>query len=205
MFNDPPKQRKIAWEKWDTDLLEQDMIDDVIETSSEDGEDIELIEEALDLMSRIPKLVTTPAGVFQMHDKMNVLNQFDCWMGHTNFDITQSVKDLIEKSDGVEMLIIISRYRFFIGVGQLFDFRNVRTNIESALIGEQLDDDTRESVTLIKEMISEDKYWAIFVSPAGKIEYASTNDDEDETYIKKLMRYEKIKQKNGGVLFNNLD
>tara|TARA_R110002020_G_scaffold216352_1_gene423886 strand:+ start:807 stop:1409 length:603 start_codon:yes stop_codon:yes gene_type:complete len=199
MFNDTP--RKIAWEKWDTDLLEQEMIDDVIETSDE--EDIDLIEEALDLMSKIPKLVTTPAGVFQMHDKMNVLNQFDCWMGHTNFDITQSVKNKIEKSAGVEMLIIISRYRFFIGVGQLFKLRDVRTNIEQSLIGEQMDEDTRESVTLIKEMISEDKYWTIFVSPAGKIEYASTNDEEDESYITKLVRYENIKETSGGVLFNN--
>ena len=30
MNNDLPF-KKIAWEKWDTDLLEQEMIDDVIE------------------------------------------------------------------------------------------------------------------------------------------------------------------------------
>ena len=193
--------KKIAWEKWDTDLLEQEIIDNVIETSDES--EMELVEEALDLMSKIPKLVTTPAGIFQLHDKMNVLSQFDCWMGYTNFDITEGVKEKIEKEEGTELLIIISRYRFFVGVGKLFDFKNVRTKIEKLLLGERLDKDTKETVTLIKEMISEDKHWAIFVSNGGKIEYASTNDDEDEAYLKKLTRYESIKKISGGMLFNN--
>ena len=193
--------KKIAWEKWDTDLLEQEIIDNVIETSDES--EMELVEEALDLMSKIPKLVTTPAGIFQLHDKMNVLSQFDCWMGYTNFDITEGVKEKIEKAEGTELLIIISRYRFFVGVGKLFDFKNVRTKIEKLLLGERLDKDTKETVTLIKEMISEDKHWAIFVSNGGKIEYASTNDDEDEAYLKKLTRYESIKKTSGGMLFNN--
>ena len=52
-------------------------------------------------------------------------------------------------------------------------------------------------------MISEDKHWTIFVSKGGKIEYASTNDDEDEAYLKKLMRYESIKKTSGGTLFKN--
>ena len=193
--------KQIAWEKWDTDLLEQEMIDDVIETSDES--EMDLVEEALDLMSKIPKLVTTPAGVFQLHDKMNILSQFDCWMGYTNFNITQGVQDKIETAEGVELLIIISRYRFFLGVGKLFNFKNVRSEIEKALIGQRLDKDTKETVTLIKEMISEDKHWTIFVSKGGKIEYASTNDDEDEAYLKKLMRYESIKKTSGGTLFKN--
>jgi hypothetical protein len=184
--------KQIAWEKWDTDLLEQEMIDDVIEASDES--EMDLVEEALDLMSKIPKLVTTPAGVFQLHDKMNILSQFDCWMGYTNFNITQGVQDKIETAEGVELLIIISRYRFFLGVGKLFNFKNVRSEIEKVLIGQRLDKDTKETVTLIKEMISEDKHWTIFVSKGGKIEYASTNDDEDEAYLKKLMRYESIKK-----------
>ena len=52
-------------------------------------------------------------------------------------------------------------------------------------------------------MISEDKHWTIFVSKAGQIEYASTNDDGDEAYLKKLMRYESIKESKGGMLFKN--
>ena len=200
MNNDLPF-KKIAWEKWDTDLLEQEMIDDVIEASDEN--EMDLVEEALDLMSKIPKLVTTPAGIFQLHDKMNILSQFDCWMGYTNFNVTEGIKDKIEKAEGVEMLMVISRYRFFIGVGKLFDFKNVRHEIEETLIGERMDEDTRETVTLIKEMISEDKHWTIFVSKAGQIEYASTNDDRDEAYLKKLMRYESIKESKGGMLFKN--
>ena len=86
---------------------------------------------------------------------------------------------------------------------KLFDFKNVRAKIEKSLLGQRLDKDTKETVTLIKEMISEDKHWTIFVSKAGQIEYASTNDDGDEAYLKKLMRYESIKESKGGMLFKN--
>ena len=43
------------------------------------------------------------------------------------------VKDKIEKSEGVEVLKICSRYRFFLGVGRMFDFTDVRNNIETLL------------------------------------------------------------------------
>ena len=44
---------------------------------------------------------------------------------------------------------------------------------------------TLKSSSFDKEMISEDKHWSIIVSKAGQIEYASTNDDGDEAYLKK--------------------
>jgi len=64
----------------------------------------------------------------------SVLASFDCWVGHTNFDITPSIKDKLEKTTGIEVLKIQSRYRFFVGVGKMFDFKQVRKNIEDELI-----------------------------------------------------------------------
>ena len=49
--------KKIAWEKWDVDLLEEELMDDLLEASSEDDEDAALTEEAIEFMQRIPKLV----------------------------------------------------------------------------------------------------------------------------------------------------
>jgi len=34
-------------------------------------------------------------------------------------------------------LKICSRYRFFIGIGRMFDFKNVRKNIENILLKEE--------------------------------------------------------------------
>ena len=205
--------KKIAWEKWDDDLVEEEIVDDFYEINEEkEDEDIQIAIEALEFMSRIPKLVTTPAGMAQLHDKMSVLNQFECWMGHTNFDITKNVQRTLEKTQGVELLVVTSRYRFFLGIGKLFDFRSVRKAIEDDLCDSKIkygldnlevDEYTQETVELIKETICMDKYWTIFVRPSGEVKYASTNKEDDEGYLTKLIRYEKDKEVSGGLIFQN--
>ena len=62
----------------------------------------------------------------EMIEEASVIANFDCWVGHANFDITPSVKSGIEKTAGVELLKVQSRYRFFIGVGRMFRFGEVR-------------------------------------------------------------------------------
>tara|TARA_R100000008_G_scaffold84071_1_gene70622 strand:- start:2459 stop:3055 length:597 start_codon:yes stop_codon:yes gene_type:complete len=194
--------KKIAWERWDEDVVEQEIVENFYD-KHEDIEDEEGVEEALAFLERIPSLVTTPMGMFQLHDKMNIMNQFDCWMGYTNFDITKSVEEAIESIEGVELLSVMTRYRFFLGVGKMFSFSDVRRSIESKLCSSTLDQNTKESVDLIKASISSDRYWTIFVSQSGEISYASTNSEEDEDYFSKLSHYQKRKTKNGGVIFQN--
>ena len=80
--------------------------------------------------SDIPLLPITQ----QLMDDMAMLSNFDCWIGHTNFDITKHIKSTLNKTEGVEILKIISRYRFFVGVGQMFDFKEVRKNIEKGIL-----------------------------------------------------------------------
>tara|TARA_Y100000004_G_scaffold29937_1_gene31072 strand:- start:2732 stop:3322 length:591 start_codon:yes stop_codon:yes gene_type:complete len=192
--------KKIAWERWDEDVIEQEIVEDFY--SDEDGDE-ESIEDALNFLEKIPSLVTTPMGMFQLHDKMNILNQFDCWMGYTNFEITNSIRDTLEKVEGVELLNIMTRYRFFLGVGKMFNFSDVRRAVESLLCESEIDEYSKESVNIIKENISSDKYWAIFVTKSGEILYASTNEESDEDYLKKLKHYQKRKNKNGGSLLQN--
>ena len=194
--------KKIAWERWDEDVVEQEIVENFYD-KHEDMADEEGVEEALAFLERIPSLVTTPMGMFQLHDKMNIMNQFDCWMGYTNFDITKSVEETIESTEGVELLSVMTRYRFFLGVGKMFSFSDVRRSIESKLCSSTLDQNTKESVDLIKASISSDRYWTIFVSQSGEISYASTNNEEDEDYFSKLSHYQKRKTKNGGVIFQN--
>lgn len=205
--------KKIAWEKWDDDLVEEEIVDEFYEINdSKEDEDLNLAMEALEFMSRIPKLVSTPAGMSQLYDKMSVLNQFECWMGHTNFDITKNVQRTLEKTEGVELLVVTSRYKFFLGIGKLFDFRSVRRDIENDLCVSKLKDEldnletdeyTQETVELIRETICVDKYWAIFVRPSGEVKYASTNKEDDERYLRKLLKYEKDKEVSGGLIFQN--
>ena len=199
-------KRKIAWEKWDEDLLLEEMFQDIPLPDPVEGEE-DLAEETLAFMQKIPKLISTPLGIFQFHDKMNPLRQYDCWSGHTNFDITKGVQNSIEKTQGVELLVIVSRYRFFLGVGKLFNFRNVRSRIEKAVstVREKslIDEDTQETVDLIKEIISTDKHWAIFISDNGEIDYTSTNLDDDDSFLEKMLLYKQKEKRLGGRIVSN--
>lgn len=196
--------KKIAWEKWDDDILTEEIAESLI---IEDDEGDELTDDAMELMSKIPKLVSTPMGVFQLYDKMSPIKQYECWMGYTNFDITNQIQSQIEKVEGVELLFVISRYRFFLGVGKMFDFRNVRTDIESLLKCNQSDStedeiSTEETIEIIKEIISEDKHWAIFVDKDGVVDYASTNKDHDISFLEKVRFYKKTVKRKGGTILH---
>lgn len=69
----------------------------------------------------------------KLMDNISLANNFECWMGYTNFNITEEVRDRLKKTEGVEILKICSRYRFFVGIGKMFNFTDVRAKIESNL------------------------------------------------------------------------
>lgn len=80
-------------------------------------------------------------------ENISLATNFDCWMGHTNFNITEEILDKLNSTEGVEILKICSRYRFFVGVGRMFDFTDVRQNIEKTLAiekGKEIGQENRE-------------------------------------------------------------
>ena len=206
------RPRKIAWENWGPDVLDEEIVEETL--NNEDfQEDEELAEEALLFLGKIPKLITTPAGIFQLHDKMNVLNQFDCWMGHSNFDITKTVEKAMESIEGVEFLSIIGRYRFFIGIGRLFNFSDVRIEIEETFYDNVVIDDEHDieasytslfdSIGNLKTLVSEYKHWAIFIGADGMVDYTITNEDNDQEYLDMIIEYEKHKKEHGGTILQD--
>ena len=139
------KNKKIGWQKYE-DVLEsqlhspfvqevmlqlqeqeQAIIRDLIETG-----DYEAMEQ--DYTEAVPVQSSAVQISEELIKEAAVLSNFDCWIGHSNFDITESIKDKLEKTSGVEVLKIQSRYRFFIGVGRMFEFQDVRKNIEKTLL-----------------------------------------------------------------------
>ena len=101
-------------------LMSNRFIDEEVE--DEDLESEELNEANQNIMMPIsPQLI----------NDIQVISTFDCWIGHTNFDITNSIRDKLNKIDGIELLKIYSRYRFLIGIGHMFNFKEVRKNIEN--------------------------------------------------------------------------
>ena len=81
------------------------------------------------------------------YETISLMSRFDCWIGHTNFNITNSIKNKLNEVDGIEVLNVMSRYRFFIGIGKMFKFSDIRKNIEKTITskGETLGNSIEES------------------------------------------------------------
>lgn len=112
---------------------DEEILDYDIEDDDESEDDLDSYEDESDIKNMIDSSTMLPITP-QLIEEISLISNFDCWIGHTNFDITHRIKDKLDKMDGVEVLKIWSRYRFFIGIGQMFDFTEVRNNIENILI-----------------------------------------------------------------------
>jgi hypothetical protein len=133
--------KKIGWQKYE-DFIEKQLSSPLLTTIFQNlamqsvqnyAEDEELDDDDDEIMNS-PSLNPMVPLTNQLIDDIAMLSTFDCWIGHTNFDITPKVKDKLDKIPGVELLKICSRYRFFIGVGQMFDFKEVRKTVEEQII-----------------------------------------------------------------------
>jgi hypothetical protein len=142
--------KKIMWQKYE-DLLEEQisspLIKSIVTGSLPDTEDIidignlsesemEELQNEIDMNKDLSEKELRLSVSESLMNEISLTSTFDCWVGHTNFNITKDVAKKINKSEGVEALKICSRYRFFIGVGRMFEFKNVRKNIEQILTGE---------------------------------------------------------------------
>ena len=205
--------KKIASEKWEDNVEEHSSQKMLAQLFSEQNpnaeeEDIDINEIYSGFMSELPTLVSSPVGVYKLHDRMSPTKQFDCWMGYTNFDITEDTKDKIESVPGVELLVVLTRYRFFIGVAKLFKFRDVRVSIEQFLCNNEQenlveDKNVQKEIDTIKKSISENEHWAIFVFPNGEIDYVSSNEKNDDAFLEKLILYNEARVASGGLVIHS--
>lgn len=128
---------KIGWQKYE-DLMEKQLSSPILTSViknfamqnlnlDEDMSDEDL-DELLDRQEeKMPAIIPISEKLIE---EMTILSSFDCWMGHTNFDITPTIKEKLNNIPGIEVLKICSRYRFFVGIGSMFDFSDVRKTIE---------------------------------------------------------------------------
>lgn len=139
---------KIIWQKWldpfgnesdDTEYdpytgnyYEEEHYDN---TEEEEENEDEILKRNL-LKNKQVKVIATPMGIIPMNENTMSGKIFNFWMGHTNFNITKKVADIIEQTDGVETLDIFTRYRFRIGVGKAFDDSSVMRTINKRVYNE---------------------------------------------------------------------
>ncbi len=209
------KAKQIAWESWNAvaeDIVSpQDMIfPEASEGEATYGE----FEGTADFFSpemfiQQQRLIYTPLGVFPEESCLKPSDRWDCWMGYSNFNITNDIADKIEAVNGVEALRVMGRYSFFIGVGKLFDIKEVRTDIEKELCvyTEQeilSNENTQATVNLVKEQLKTKKYWSMLVSPEGEVEYI-VSDKMDKPYLDGLSGLLELKKSRGGIILRGND
>jgi hypothetical protein len=135
--------KKIGWQKYE-DFLEKQFSSPLLNTIIQniamqnltlEDEDEESEIDDIDIEEKDSSHLNMMLPVTrQLIEDVTMLSSFDCWIAHTNFDITPRIKDRLNSIPGIELLKICSRYRFFIGIGQMFDFKEVRNKIEESLI-----------------------------------------------------------------------
>jgi len=208
-----PKQ--IAWESWNAIaeeiLLSKDMIMPEANGDESAYSEIEIPPEFLSPEMFIPQqsFISTPIGTYPEDSCMKPSDRWDCWMGHSNFSITNEISDKIELVDGIEALKIMGRYSFFIGIGKLFDIKDVRTDIEKELCvyTEQeilSNENTQATVDLVKKQLKTEKYWSMLVSPEGEVEYI-VSDKMDKGYLEGLSGLLELKKSRGGIILRGND
>ena len=136
------KTQKIGWQKYE-DIIESQinspLVDKIYKSMSrmiheyqnnqEEDEQISQHENVEEVFEQ-PMVLNMDESIAA---EIALANNFDCWVAHTNFNLTEKIKNQLDGVDGVEMLKVFSRYRFLIGIGRMFDFTEVRENIENEL------------------------------------------------------------------------
>lgn len=135
------QQNLIIWEKWidpfgdDTTEAKwtdyNNEIDDLHNnTPLEEEDEIDGQQYHVAKLPEKPiKVIASPLGLIPYNEYTASSKIFKFWIGHTNFNISANIKNIIEQTDGVEILDIFTRYRFRIAIGKCFEDAEVMNKI----------------------------------------------------------------------------
>lgn len=127
------KNYTIVWEKW-VDPYGNNL--ESVEWPGYDNEDIINTEdEELHKKPQTNKFnaLVTNMGIIPFNEYTDCTKIFNFWTGHTNFDLTKNIANILQSIDGVETLDIFTRYRFRISFGKAFDERQVIDSINQII------------------------------------------------------------------------
>jgi hypothetical protein len=127
---------KIAWKKYDWPYTrKEDIEDEEDETNELPLPFLQLEENILPNQKNTKgvKFLFTQFGVIPVDEITNPNKVFNTWIGHTNFDLTKKIEQTIEEVKGVEVLDVLTRYRFRVAVGLMFKDKDVRLKIQDAV------------------------------------------------------------------------
>jgi len=120
-------------------------------------------------------LVSTPLGVFHTTD---VANQFNLWIGHTDFKLTVGFLKGVRSIIGIETFNNITPIRFVVAIGKLFDENQVKIDVENLVKEDELLE--------VKKKLEKYEDWAIYQFPNGQLEITHSGKNNFKNRVKEL-------------------
>lgn len=196
--------RSIKWEE--CDFLPDDL--DIFDDDSEE-------EGSFNESKVIPRFIVpnnqfmTILGPIDKSDKMHPVFNTLFVQADINFNFTKDMLEAISKLDGVEFVRAVTRYRFVIGVGRLFEPNEVRETVEKYLGVESTEcaslvpDEVSEILNEIKGKVKPNEKWVVYIFPNG--EHICKIDKSQEKIAEKLREFKILQEESNGMVFTNLE
>lgn len=118
---------KIIWEKW-TDPYGIDH-NDIVDYDQYINEDQEINTYKI----KHNHVLLTSMGMIPYNESTDCCKIFNFWIGHTNFNLSSRIAQIIQDVDGVETLDIFTRYRFRVSFGKAFIDRDIMNSINTTI------------------------------------------------------------------------
>lgn len=141
-----------------------------------------------------PKMTVLHGSPIPFNPKTDIGKSFHIWIGHTNFNLNPKITNILNKFPGVEILRLLTRYRFLIGFGKAFltqeddplnknpdsvfdPTRKIREEISTFF--ENIGDvDIKESSST--SIPVRPKYWIEYTLPNGKKKLVTSEENTEE-------------------------
>jgi hypothetical protein len=199
-------RKKISWESWNARVV----VDTPEETPKEQTATYEQLEEQVDYLVpfQTTRVIYTPLGPFPEESMLKPSDRWDCWTAHTNFPVTSKILNILNQEiDGIEVLKVMGKYSFFVGIARLFDIRDVRKQIDEKICSYTeneifSNDEIEETVNLLKDQLKDNNFWSILVYPEGMVEYVVANEINIE-YLDALSSLIEKKNNFGGIILRS--
>ena len=209
-------KKKFAWEKW------YNLLDDEVESMRQEAneEPVSFGEEEMadSFQGLIVPQQPPPVGfVSAIMEQNQFINSFDFWVLHTNFDITENIKQVMESIPGVESITVLTRYRVKVGLTKsgLFNNTQVKQMIQNKIVGMDKNSSIKEDYlsdisfdTTTQEIIeqtkkdlssSDHKFWSFYIFPNGQL---STHEmDSKDELDEKIRLFQTLEYLIGGKVF----
>lgn len=166
-----------------------------------------------------PSIIVTPFGPVNEDDIMNPVFDTEFFLGHTNFNLSKDILEGITKVDGVEFLKVMSRYRFIVGIGVMFNSKEVLDGVEKSIGIEtelievskvkntELSTEAASSleciINEIYDLVPMDKKWLAYVFPNGEHIVKVLKDDKE--YSIAWEGFSKLAKESGGLIVSSED